>query len=76
MQIKIENVVTQKEALQWFIDHRSSDVSFSQAIRALRFALCGDRAAQALLDQIESECAEKKRLKPTCREIIEGHPIG
>lgn len=65
MQITIENVATQKEAIQWFIEHRRSDVPFSQAIRALRFALCGDRAAQALLDQMESECAETKRLLPT-----------
>lgn len=62
MQIKIENVATQKEALQWFIEHRRADVPFSQAIRVLRFALCGDRASQALLDQMEHALAKAKAL--------------
>lgn len=62
MQINIENVVTRKEAIQWFIEHRRSDVPFSQAIRVLRFALSGDQAALSLLDQIEHEHAEAKAL--------------
>jgi len=62
MQINTENIATQKEAIHWFIEHRRSDVPFSQAIRALRFALSADRVAQSLLDQIEREHVEAKAL--------------
>jgi len=62
MQIKIENPATQKEAIQWFIEHRHSDVSVAQAIRTLRFALSSDRAALSLLDQMEREFSEAESL--------------
>ena len=55
MQNNIETPVTQNEALHWLIAHRRADVPFSQAILTLRFALYGDKVAQALLDQMERD---------------------
>lgn len=58
MQNNIETPATQKDALHWLIAHRRVEIPFSQAIRTLRIALCGDKAAQALLDQMERDRVE------------------
>ena len=48
-------IESKRDALRWFIDHRREDVSFEQAIKQLRFAMHGDRKAQAMLDEIAAE---------------------
>lgn len=48
-------IESKRDALRWFIDHRREDVSFEQAIEQLRFAMHGDRKAQAMLDEIAAE---------------------
>ncbi|WP_399680217.1 hypothetical protein [Xenophilus sp.] len=45
-------IESKRDALRWFIDNRREDVSFEQAIKQLRFAMYGDRKAQAMLNEI------------------------
>ncbi|MCL4778898.1 MAG: hypothetical protein KJ049_01805 [Gammaproteobacteria bacterium] len=50
-------IESKRDALRWFIDNRHEDISFEQAIKQLRFAMHGDRRAQAMLDEIAAEQA-------------------
>ena len=50
-------IESKRDALRWFIDNRREDISFEQAIKQLRFAMHGDRRAQAMLDEIAAEQA-------------------
>ncbi len=50
-------IESKRDALRWFIENRREDISFEQAIKQLRFAMHGDRRAQAMLDEIAAEQA-------------------
>ena len=45
----------QVNAIRWLLDNRRPEVSIEQALRTLRIALAGDRAAMKLLDELATE---------------------
>jgi hypothetical protein len=45
----------QASAIRWLLDNRRPEISFEQALRTLRIALCSNPSAMELLDQIATE---------------------
>ncbi|MDP1525267.1 MAG: hypothetical protein Q8M20_05620, partial [Rhodocyclaceae bacterium] len=45
----------QASAIRWLLDNRRPEIRIDQALRTLRIALSGDRAAMTLLDQIAAD---------------------
>jgi len=45
----------QANAIRWLLDNRRPEVSINQALRTMRIALSGDRAAMKLLDELATE---------------------
>jgi len=51
----LKPIEDQASAIRWLLNNRRPEISIDQALHTLRVALCGDRNAMKLLDQLATE---------------------